>query len=89
MKNTFSGLQVQILVQVYIKMVHFSHMHNLVQKIHKLGLGFICFGYFLHFLVQNTVFGVHLQILVKFYMFWYTEKIGALYKISTYGIQHM
>ena len=28
--------------------------------------------------MQPTVFGVHLLILVKFYMFWYTEKIGAL-----------
>ena len=78
-KNIFFLLQVQIFVQVNIKMVHFllifivwcKKLINLVNVLHVLVI-------FLHVLVQYTVIGVHFHVWVKFHMFWYTEKIGAL-----------
>ena len=63
-KNTFSGLQVQILVQVYIKMVHFLPICIVWCK------SYINLVKVLHVLVIFYMFWCNIQSLVYVYLFW-------------------
>ena len=63
-KNTFSGLQVQILVQVYIKMVHFLPICIVWYK------SYIKLVKVLHVLVIIYIFWCNIPYLLYMYLFW-------------------